>query len=603
VETESFVELGFGLETRSQTLLEIGERPPLPHSDHQGWRAIADNWGRACADELQRKSRAWRGEPGAIRATQALALEVFARGAPLNRLTLKQYRDSSEFDHACYQAVVQTQRRIERVHTLQEMEQPLDIALHRRVNYPIVATLGLKVKHTSSGDDVVDHLEPVRPFYLRAALAEDLGRVVATADPLQTAGSQAAPAPHWKFHKPKPPPQPAPQGLAVSQPPSYFHGDDATRIGAGMVASLRKGERKDLPGRLQILARRKLVKELHALRGAALSLSVPARSQARAHWPDALVAAVFAADAPPPAHGFAAFLEAQPLEMLYAYADALRSRLPAWPVPGSTAKRAHELARLAALALDAETPPDWLKPVFTTPDRPADPALRGASAAEIEAAFAALRRGEGAAVSFTGPATAAPASPLIGLVKRVEQWIVAAPDWRQWLPVAAESAFRRLRVGRFVAEYDFDAERIAGLEAAFDAGAWAALEALAAAPEPFPQMQRRHETGAPLDPTAALVLIADAFAEDVKDWADPARFLRMTRPEARAAVQKLDDLQLVFESILDDRWAGQGRPREAPHARIPAACVGPLGKDETAWAAPNGLRREGSDFVVANDPP
>jgi len=600
VTTESFVELGFGLGTKSQPLIEIGARAPLPHSDLPGWRAIADNWGRAYADELQRKARAWRDEPGAIRATQALALESFARGAPLNRLTLKQYRDASEFDRACYQAVVQTQRRIERVHALEEIEQPLDIALHRRVNYPIVETLGLKVKYTSSGDSVVDHLEPVRPFYLRAALAEDLGRVVATADPLQAAGSQAAPARRWAFHKPAAAPEPAARGLAVAEPPSYFHGEAATRIGAGMVDSLRKGDRQDLPGRLQILARRKLAKELHALRGAALGLPEPARKEARAHWPDALAAAVFSADSPL-ARGFAAFLDAEPLEKLYEYADALRLRLPAWPVPGSTAKRGHQLARLAELALDAETLPDWLKPIFATPDCPADPALRGASAAEIETAYAALRRGEAAAVSFAGPQTAAPVSALIGLVKRVEQWIVAPPDWRESLPVAAEKAFRRLRIARFVAEYDFDAARIAGLEAAFDAGAGAALEALAAAPAPFPEMQRRHETGAPLDPTAALVLIADAFADDVKDWADPARFLRMTRPEARAAVQRLDDLQLVFEAILDDRWAGQGKPREAPHARIPAACVGPLGRDEATWAAPNGLRREGSDFVVPDE--
>jgi hypothetical protein len=116
-------------------------------------------------------------------------------------------------------------------------------------------------------------------------------------------------------------------------------------------------------------------------------------------------------------------------------------------------------------------------------------------------------------------------------------------------------------------------------------------------------MQRRFENGASLDPTAALGLIADAFVDDVKDWADPARFLRMTRPEARAAVQGLADLQLVFESILDDHWAGQGKPREAPHARIPAACVGPLGKEDSDWASPNGLRRDGPDFVVASDPP
>lgn len=215
---------------------------------------------------------------------------------------------------------------------------------------------------------------------------------------------------------------------------------------------------------------------------------------------------------------------------------------------------------------------------------------------------AALRRDGEPPVASGAPAEA-PASTLISLVKRVEQWIVAAADWRETLPAAAEPAFRRLRIKRFVAEYDFDAERIAALEAAF--GPWSALRALAEAPAPFPEMQRRFDDGAgpPLDPPAALILVADALAQDVDDWVDPARFLRMTRAEARAAVERLPDLQLVFESILDDRWAGRGPARAGPRARIPAACVGPLGAEEATWAAANGLRRDGADFVVARDAP
>ena len=102
VATESFVELGYGLEAKSQTLIEIDE------SDA----------------DLGQKAEARRERSGAVEAVQALALEILARGAPINRLSLKQYRDAADFDRACYQAVVQSQRRIERIHELREMAQP-----------------------------------------------------------------------------------------------------------------------------------------------------------------------------------------------------------------------------------------------------------------------------------------------------------------------------------------------------------------------------------------------------------------------------------------------------------------------------------------------
>jgi len=366
VATESFIELGFGLETKKQPLIEIGERAPLPMSDLAGWRGVAEGWGRAYADELQRKAGAWRDRRPAIEGVQALSLEALARGAPLNRLTLKQYRDASEFDRACYQSIVQTQRRIERVHALAEIEQPVHIALHRRANYPIVEMLGLKVKHTQSGDSVVKWLEPVRPFYLRAAVAEDLGRIVATVDTHRAPGSVGEHAPRWFFPKAAAPSGPAPRGVAVSQPPSYFRAAGAAGVGAGIVAALREGDRSDLAGRLQTLSRRKLEKELHALRLAALSLPEDARA--------ALPAVDLAADA------FVAFLAAQPLARLGPLADALRAALPAWAVPASRVVRARELERLAGLALDATAPPQWLASIFAAPDRPTDASLRGADA-------------------------------------------------------------------------------------------------------------------------------------------------------------------------------------------------------------------------------
>ncbi len=383
-------------------------------------------------------------------------------------------------------------------------------------------------------------------------------------------------------------PSAAPSGRAVSQPPSFFQTAGAAGVGAGMVAALRQGERSDLPGRVQSLTRRNLQKELHLLRLIALRLQEPARSGAIS----ALAALSLPADA------FAAFLDAEPPGRLAAHSDALRAALPAWQAPQSRIVRTRELERLAALTLDGE-PPERLAPIFAAPDRPTDPKLRGLDARGLYDLYVAAVRGAepGEPPQTLEAPGKAPASGLLTTVKQVEQWILDAADWRETMSAATEQAFRRLRIKRFVAEYDFDALRLAALEASF--GAWEPLRALAKAPVSFAQMRRRYEDGAvPLDPAAALALVADALADDVDAWIDPARFLRMSRAEAGRAVERLDDLQYVLESILDDRWAGQGPAWAGPRARLPAALVDPLGAE---WAAANGLRREGSDYVIARD--
>jgi hypothetical protein len=137
------------------------------------------------------------------------------------------------------------------------------------------------------------------------------------------------------------------------------------------------------------------------------------------------------------------------------------------------------------------------------------------------------------------------------------------------------------------------------------------LEALArAAPAgSFASLQREfHDAkgqGQPagaLDPAAALRLAAKALDRDVADWLAPERFLRMTLGEAKQALEGLEDLQLVFEAILDDGWQSAAKPRRGPRARMPAASVGPFGAADSAWGAEHGLAH-GADgeFVVAGE--
>jgi hypothetical protein len=535
VSTESFVELGYGLESKSQTLLEIDER---------GVGGVMERgFERGLHEDLARKAegRAERGE--AVEAVQAMALEILARGAPVNRLSLKQYRDAAEFDRACYQAVVHSQRRFERIYEICELERSTRVKLHRLANYPIVETLGLKVKHTRSGTSVVDELEPVRPFWLRASVCEDLGRVVAAVNPhLEPDGADDPPR-HWRLIADPPKGPDATRWPPVAAPPSYFRGGGVTAVGARFVEALREGAKTDLPRKLDALSRRMLLKELQALRRAK-GMGGGARDRALS------------------------------LESLRAAADALRAELPAWRPPERRV-RAAELERLGALVLHIEkqgeeeptlaaVADDAMRArcakvleIFAAPDRPTDPDLRAADARSLyEIGIALERRGGEPPESAAGPASAA--CGLIGRLKRLEQWIIVGPpdgSWRFQVPEAAARALDRVRVKRFVAEYDFDAERFALFEAGFPDDAAAALETLEGMAEqgPFAKACRRHKPGEP-DPVAALARVAEAVADDVEDWADPRRWLRMTRSEALRAVEALPDLQLVIEAILDDRW-------------------------------------------------
>jgi len=525
VSTESFVELGYGLESKSQTLIAIDEggAPARPR-----------------AEDRARKDRALG---GAVEAVQAMALEILARGAPLNRLSLKQYRDAADFDRACYQAVVHSQRRIERVHAIGEIAPTPRIALHRLASYPIVEMLGLRVRQTHSGTSVVDELEPVRPFWLRASVGEDLGRVVAAVDPHLAPDGPDDPPRNWRAPPPQPQGPDAPRWPPVVAPPSYFRGGGVTALGARFVEVLRTGERQDLAAKLDALSRRMLVKELLVLRRVA--------------------------GAPGAAGGS--------LESLRAAADALRAALPAWRPP-ETSARAAELKRLGGLVLHIETRGGMkaalaaitdeamrargakLFEIFAAPDRETDPEWRAAGARSLYESYIALaqQRGE-APAPVAGPPPAA--CGLIAEVKRIEHWIVAAPgeSWRLLVPHA--EALDRLRLHRFVAEYDFDAERLAWLEAGLADDARRALALLAdmAGQGSFAEARRRQDAGG-ADPVAALGRLAEALAGDVEDWADPRRWLRMSRAEALRAIETLPDLQPVFEAILDDGWEQPARP-------------------------------------------
>jgi hypothetical protein len=57
------------------------------------------------------------------------------------------------------------------------MREPMHVGINEYPTMPIVGQLGLRVKSTDSRDNgVVAQLEPVRPFFARVSIKEELGK-------------------------------------------------------------------------------------------------------------------------------------------------------------------------------------------------------------------------------------------------------------------------------------------------------------------------------------------------------------------------------------------------------------------------------------------
>jgi hypothetical protein len=256
LDTEAFPALHLGQRGRRCTLLEIDERDVLPYNDDVGWRMVAQSWGKTLVDDLKRKTEERLASAGAVQDAKALALELLAHEGPINWINLKQYRDAADMERACYQAAVHTTRSITRIYDIREIEHSVHVRLHRLSGHPIAEALGLKVKSvTSQEGQVVENLQPVRPFWMRVALKEDLGTVIAW----------RAADERWQVTHP---------WFAASKdgPAPYFRSRGETRVGSwlGRPQGLWQGLRDQSTAWL----RQALADELQRIRQAADSTSL-----------------------------------------------------------------------------------------------------------------------------------------------------------------------------------------------------------------------------------------------------------------------------------------------------------------------------------------
>lgn len=201
--TEVLPSLFLGQQAEERTVLEIHQSDVLTPDDARGWQAIAAQWGQTLLRDHRAKVTKKRDHPEGFACLKALALELLANEEPFNEITLKQFRDATSPIHACYQATVLIQRSLEEVYQIEEIEERMHVRIHRYPTLPIVELLGLQVKKQElSGGVEVDTLQPIRPFWLRAALRQELGKNLSWR--IGATQWQNAPRQHDYFTEPTP---------------------------------------------------------------------------------------------------------------------------------------------------------------------------------------------------------------------------------------------------------------------------------------------------------------------------------------------------------------------------------------------------------------
>ncbi len=163
-----------GQQAVDRTLLEISSQAPL-HDMSSG--SARESWRQSLAHDFQKRVAVL--ESPRLADSRGLALEVMGGGFPLNVITLKQFRDATNPDEACYQALVQFEQRLEQIYDVREIESSIHVHIHDFPSQRIVETLGLVSTAVDyQGQEIVYTLQPVRPFWMTVSMSSSLGRAL-----------------------------------------------------------------------------------------------------------------------------------------------------------------------------------------------------------------------------------------------------------------------------------------------------------------------------------------------------------------------------------------------------------------------------------------
>jgi hypothetical protein len=175
VDSEVFTAFHVGQKAAILPLVEI--RSMALDQDPAGWKSQANPGERAesLRLELGTKNGTAAVHRDEYNLARSLSLEILGNRAPIALYTLKQFPDVADPGKACYQAIVRVSRVLDEVFDIREIEENLRVRIHDFPSLAIVETLGIEAVTVADSSGLTYETQPIRPFYLRATIREQLG--------------------------------------------------------------------------------------------------------------------------------------------------------------------------------------------------------------------------------------------------------------------------------------------------------------------------------------------------------------------------------------------------------------------------------------------
>ena len=175
VDVELLPALGAGQKANFQPVVEISMNDPsngLGPAPDTPWR-----WAEDLRHELGMKKGVKQQYFEELKTARALSLELLGNQIPFSLYTLKEFRDVTDPNKACYQSIVRVPRVLREVFDVREIEETLAVKIYGYPSMNLVKSLGLQAARLDDGAAGIGYsMQGLRPFYIRATVDEHLGQ-------------------------------------------------------------------------------------------------------------------------------------------------------------------------------------------------------------------------------------------------------------------------------------------------------------------------------------------------------------------------------------------------------------------------------------------
>ncbi len=167
-------ELMAGARAVDRTLVDVSTHHPYHARIQETEEEALINWVTILAEDLQTKNN--ESMTDATDCGQGFALKLLGGAASFNQFSLKQFRDSSHTENACYQGLILRRHKLVKLSDIREIDAPVHVSITDYPTQPICQILGLKPKYSYPGPDrLVRVFESIRPFSFNGNITRGAG--------------------------------------------------------------------------------------------------------------------------------------------------------------------------------------------------------------------------------------------------------------------------------------------------------------------------------------------------------------------------------------------------------------------------------------------